>query len=170
MTQNTIIYIDAANILLSAHVLGLEVQMPLLVKHLQDTYRGCTIVYFTGNFSRLTELFQHLEQAHVEIVRKEVYKEDAHTKANCDVEIAHRITHDVLLHPPEQIVLLSGDGDFACMLDFMQQKGIRCKVIATDPKSCSRMLKRRLFARISYLVEEGAQLFTQRNEKPPATT
>jgi len=68
------------------------------------------------------------------------------------VEIAHRMTSDVLLGVVERIVLVSGDGDFACLCDFAQSKKVPVRVMAFDPKSCSRVIKQRQFTRVSYLV------------------
>jgi len=115
----------------------------------------------------MREEFETIERAGTELVYKEIYNEENKAKANCDVEIAHRMTSDILLGVAERIVLVSGDGDFACLCDFAQSKNIPIRVMAFDPKSCSRVIKRRQFTRVSYLVELGA-LITK--EKPPAGT
>ncbi|MBI5004384.1 NYN domain-containing protein [Candidatus Kaiserbacteria bacterium] len=163
----TIIYIDAANIILSAQNLDFDLDIFKLIQHLKDSFRSAHIVYFTGNFKSKQEEFLALEQMEVEMVYKEIYNEHNKSKANCDVEISHRMTSDLLLGTAEKIVLLSGDGDFACLCDFAQSKDITIKVMAFDPVSCSRVIKRRQFAKVSYLVELGA-LITK--EKPPAGT
>lgn len=163
----TIVYIDAANIILSAQNLEFDLDIFKLVQHLKDSFRSARIVYFTGNFKSKQEEFQALKRAGVEMVYKEIYNEQHKSKANCDVEISHQMTSDILLGAVGKVVLLSGDSDFACLCDFAQSKGIVIKVIAFDPTSCSRLIKRREFTRVSYLVELGA-LITK--EKPPAGT
>ena len=115
----------------------------------------------------MREECEAIASAGVELVYKEIYSEENKAKANCDVEIAHRMTSDVLLGVVDGIVLLSGDGDFACLCDFARSKNISIRVMAFDPKSCSRVIKQRQFTRVSYLVELGA-LITK--EKPPAGT
>ena len=108
-----------------------------------------------------------LKEVGVEMIFKEIYNEENKAKANCDVEIAHRMTSDILLNQVQKIVLLSGDGDFAYLCDYAQAKNLEIKVMAIDPVSCSRVIKKRQFTRISYLVELGHLI---RKEKPPAGT
>ncbi|MBM3261779.1 NYN domain-containing protein [Candidatus Kaiserbacteria bacterium] len=163
----TVIDIDAANIILSAQNLDFDLDIFKLIRHLKDSYRSAHIIYFTGNFKSKEAEFRALADAGVEMVYKEIFNESNKAKANCDVEIAHRMTSDILLDAPERIVLISGDGDFACLCDFAHAKGIAVKVMAVDPVSCSRVIKQRAFTRVSFLIELGA-LITK--EKPPAGT
>ena len=165
--SRTLVYIDAANIIFSARNLNFDLDMLRLIRHLEDSFRPERIVYFTGNFKSMREEFEAIAAAGCELVYKEIYNEENKAKANCDVEIAHRITSDVLLGVVDGIVLVSGDGDFACLCDFAQSKNVPVRVMAFDPKSCSRVIKKRQFTRVSYLVELGA-LITK--EKPPAGT
>ena len=163
----TVVYVDAANIILSAQNLDFDLDIFKLVQHLKDSFRSAHIIYFTGNFKSKQEEFRALEQAGVELVYKEIYNEQHKSKANCDVEISHRMTSDVLLGTVDKVVLLSGDGDFACLCDFAQSKGVAVKVMAFDPVSCSRVIKRRQFTKVSYFIELGALIL---KEKPPAGT
>ncbi len=165
--MKTIVYIDAANIILSAQNLRFDLDMLRLVQHLKDTHRTNEIVYFTGNFKSKRAEFEALRKVGTELVLKEIYNEENKAKANCDVEISHRITSDVLLDRVEKIVLLSGDGDFAHLCDFAFSKKVEIKVMAFDPGSCSRVIKKRQFTKISYLVELGKNIT---KEKPPAGT
>ena len=165
--SRTLVYIDAANIIFSARNLNFDLDMLRLIRHLEDSFRPERIVYFTGNFKSMREEFEAIAAAGCELVYKEIYNEENKAKANCDVEIAHRMTSDVLLGVVDGIVLVSGDGDFACLCDFAQSKNVPVRVMAFDPKSCSRVIKKRQFTRVSYLVELGA-LITK--EKPPAGT
>ncbi|MDP3646030.1 MAG: NYN domain-containing protein [bacterium] len=165
--SKTVVYIDAANIIFSARNLSFDLDMLRLIRHLEDSFRPQHILYFTGNFKSMRKEFQAIGQVGVEMVYKEIYNEENKAKANCDVEIAHRMTSDVLRDSVEEIVLVSGDGDFACLCDFAQSKSIPIRVMAFDPKSCSRVIKRREFTRVSYLVELDSLI---RKEKPPAGT
>ncbi len=165
--QKTVIYIDAANIILSAKGSAFELDLFKLIQRLKDSYRTTSIIYFTGNFPSMRELFTDLERIGVEMVYKEIYNENNKSKANCDVEISHRITSDILLDRVDSIVLLSGDGDFAHILDFAYAYKREVKVIAFNPVSCSRVIKKRQFTRVSYLVEWGVHI---KKEKSPAST
>jgi uncharacterized LabA/DUF88 family protein len=162
-----VVFIDAANIILAAQNLGFDLDMLRLIRHLSDSFRGARVIYFTANFKSKRGYFQTLAESDVELVYKQIYNEENKAKANCDVEIACRMTADILRKRASHVVLLSGDGDFAHLCDFARAEGIEVRVMAFDPKSCSRMIKRRQFTRVSFLVELG-QLITK--EKPPAGT
>jgi uncharacterized LabA/DUF88 family protein len=163
----TAIFIDAANIIFSARNLGFDLDILRLIRNLKDSFRPEKVIYFTGNFKSMRKEFAAIEKTGVEMVYKEIYNEENKAKANCDVEISHRMTSDILLGAAVNIVLVSGDGDFACLCDFAQSKKIPIRVMAFDPKSCSRVIKKRQFTRVSYLVELGDLI---RKEKPPAGT
>lgn len=168
--SGVVIYIDAANIVRSAERLGVDVDMCKLIRHLQDSHRTREILYFTANLRSKQREFRALARMSVKFVFKQIYNENGYNKANCDVEIAHRMTCDILLHPPRKIVLVSGDGDFACLCDFAHAKGIEVKVIAFDPSSCSRMIKLREFTKPSFLIDVRARIEKPRYEKPPVGT
>lgn len=165
--NKTIIYIDAANILLSAKNIKLDLNIFKLINKLKDKYRSKKIIYFTGRFSSMEDFFVKLQSFGVDIVFKEIYNENNKQKANCDVEISHKFTYDIDHYLVNNIVLCSGDGDFAHILDFANSKKIPVKVIATDTKSCSRVIKRREFTRVSFITDFGNDVL---NEKPPTST
>jgi uncharacterized LabA/DUF88 family protein len=167
MSKRTVVYIDAANIILAAKNIGFDLNIIRLVQHLKDSLRAELVIYFSGKFSFMMDTFMQLQQQGVELVYKEIYNENSKTKANCDVEITHRITSDIWTNKVDRVVLLSGDGDFAPLLDFAHSRNLLVKVMALDPSSCSVMLKKRAYTRISYLTDLG-KLIT--NEKPPAST
>jgi uncharacterized LabA/DUF88 family protein len=165
--NKTIIYIDAANILLSAKNIKLDLNIFKFINKLKDKYRSEKIIYFTGKFSSIEDFFVKLQNFGVDIVFKEIYNENNKQKANCDVEISHKFTYDIDHYLVNNIVLCSGDGDFAHILDFANSKKIPVKVIATDTKSCSRVIKRREFTRVSFITDFGNDVL---NEKPPTST
>ena len=165
--QKTVVYIDAANIALSAQNLAFDLDILRLVQYLKDTQRTDEILYFTGKFKSRQAEFDALKDVGVELVYKEIYNEEHKAKANCDVEIAHRVTLDIVSGVVEKVVLLSGDGDFVHLYDYAKRKSIAVKVMAFDPKSCSKVIKRREFVNVSYLLEQGERI---RKEKPPAST
>ena len=68
-----------------------------------------------------------------------------------------------------EIIVLSGDGDFAYLYDFAKQEKVKVRVFAFDAKSCSRMIKKRNFIKLSYLIELSEKIGLQK-EKPPAST
>lgn len=160
--------------ILSAKNLKFDLDLLKLIQHLKDVYRPEKIIYFSADFSFMKEEFLDLENLGVEMIYKKIYSENNKTKANCDVEISSLITNDVDFNNVDKVILLSGDGDFAYILDFVNKQNKGIQVVAFDPVSCSRVLKWRGFAKISYLIDKAnllkKEVLTDKNEKPPAST
>jgi hypothetical protein len=89
------VYIDAANLILTAKGFDLAYDIEHLLTYLVHKYRATSCVYFTGKVSSLDSDYKLIAALGAEIVYKEIYSEHAKTKANCDVEIAHRVTRDI---------------------------------------------------------------------------
>ncbi len=102
--MKTNIYIDAANIILSARDQGLNFDMVELIIYLKNKYRADKIIYFTARFEEHEQLYVGLYENDVEIVFKQSYREKNKIKANCDVEIAHKITLDIEKNKVQAIV------------------------------------------------------------------
>lgn len=164
--KTTIVYIDAANVLMSFKNLSIIVDYDRFMNFLSDKYRPKKIIYFTGRFRADAEMYKLLETKGVEIVFKEIYNENSKLKANCGVEISHRITRDLDFNLVDKVVLVSGDGDFVHVLDYAFNSNRRVKSVAPHPSNCSLAIKRRSFLSVTYLSD----VIDLINEKPPAST
>jgi uncharacterized LabA/DUF88 family protein len=151
--MKTNIYIDAANIILSARDSGLDFDMIKLIIHLKDKYKSNTIVYFTAKFNDHSEIYLKLKELNIEIFFKESYLEKNRLKANCDVEISHRITLDIENNLVNTIILVSGDGDFVSLLDYAKSKLESVICFSSHPKHTSTMIKTREYLKVTYLSD-----------------
>lgn len=151
--MKTNIYIDAANIILSARDQGMDFDMVRLITYLKNKYKADKIIYFTAKFQAHEQLYSDLYKNEVEIVFKQSYKEENRLKANCDVEIAHRITYDIENNNVQAIILTSGDGDFASLLDYAKSKLEIVRCFSAHPKNTSMMLKERSYLEIIYMYQ-----------------
>lgn len=151
--MNTNIYIDAANIILSARDSGLDFDLLKLITHLKEKHKAQNILYFTAKLEKHSEIYLELNKLGVEIVYKEGYRDTNRLKANCDVEIAHRITFDIENNLVDSVVLASGDGDFVSLLDYAQANIFSVICFSSHPKNTSRMIKTRNYLKITYLSD-----------------
>lgn len=151
--MKTNVYIDAANIILSAKDRGMDFDMIELIIYLKDKYRADKIIYFSARFEEHRQLYVDLYKNEVVIVFKQGYRENKRLKANCDVEIAHRITLDIENNNVQAIILTSGDGDFASLLDYAKSKLKTVRCFSAHPKNTSVMLKERSYLEIIYMSQ-----------------
>ena len=71
----------------------------------------------------------------------------------------------------EQVVLVTGDGDFACLVTFLQNKGRFDTLISPNYRKASVLLRKAVSGDIVFLEEMKNRLAlvdTPRNEKAPA--
>lgn len=151
--KNIRIYIDAANIVLSARDVNFDLDMGLLFQYLCDKYRDCKITLFIGDVEYLQKIKETILKYGVELIVKQTVKEGGKIKANCDVELTNRMTIDIERAAVEYVVLLSGDGDFVALTDYAKEMGKRVKCISFAPANTSIFIKQRQYLNITYLIQ-----------------
>ena len=160
------IYVDASNILMS--IKGKTYDILSILNFLKDKYKQSEKKYFTGKFFSDVSLYKEIVKLNYNIIYKKIYNENYKVKANCDVEISHNLTFDLLMDKDiTDIILVSGDGDFTALVDFALYSKKKIIVYAGDPISCSRLYKIRNDIKLVYLSDLESK-FTI--EKPPLGT
>jgi uncharacterized LabA/DUF88 family protein len=133
------VFIDGANLYQSARALGFDIDYRRLHEILTGEGRFVRAYYYTAlmdeqDYSPIRPLVDWLDYNGYTMVTKPLKEFTQITgrrryKGNMDVEIAV----DVMELAPhvEQIVLVSGDGDFRRLVEAVQRKGVRVTVIST---------------------------------------
>ncbi len=148
----TAVFIDASNIFYSQRTLGWRIDYQKLRKYLE---RECALVglyFYTGKIGldnkqavflqKLQDYGYHVTSKEVKIIRiaKDVYQK----KGDLDVELVI----DVLKSADgfDTCILMSGDSDFAPLLDELKRRGKRVIVMSTKGH-----ISRELIERAKYL-------------------
>lgn len=137
------IYIDGANLYNGAKKLGNDLDYKKLKGWLGQKYKANKIYLFLGLVPSNTKLYEFLQECGYIIIFKEtvsIGKDEI--KGNCDAELVLKIVSDFYKKNLEECVLISGDGDFACVVNFMQEEKTKIIVIAPDKDKCSILLKK----------------------------
>jgi uncharacterized LabA/DUF88 family protein len=149
----TCVYIDAANIILSAQGIDFDLDLSLLFQYLYDKYRDCKIVFFIGDVKYLKTIEAIIIGYGVELVVKQTVREGGKIKANCDVELTNRVSIDVERNIVNKVILMSGDGDFVALTDYVRDMGKCVSCMSVTPKNTSIFIKQRPYLRIMYLIQ-----------------
>lgn len=154
------VFIDAANILYSQQTLGWRVDYKKLKEYFEKECELKGIYFYTGNVGandKQKSFLQKLESFgyHVrskEVKRIRVGRNAFQWKGNLDVEL----TIDVLknLDDFDTLVLLSGDSDFAPLLDTAKQAGKRVIVMSTKGHIAKELLDRAKYVNLKKLQTE----------------
>ena len=133
------LFIDGSNLYASAKALGFDIDYKLLRQEFMRRGRLLRVSYYTAlleseEYSPLRPLVDWMSYNGFNIITKpakEFFDSEGRrtVKGNMDIEIVV----DALEIAPsvDHIVLFSGDGDFAPLVEGLQRKGVRVSVVST---------------------------------------
>lgn len=124
------IFIDGSNLYHTASKLGIGIDYTQLLWVLQGKSRVCRTCFYTGvdlNDNKQKDFLSWMQYNGYQVISKEVIKRaDGSRKANLDLELGFDMKN--LLDSYDTAVLVSGDGDFVCAIQDLQNQGKRVEV------------------------------------------
>ena len=133
------LFIDGANLYATAKSLGFDIDYKRLLKEFQGKGRLIRAFYYTAlvedqEYSSIRPLIDWLDYNGYAVVTKPT-KEFVDSlgrrkvKGNMDIELA--VDAMEMAKRIDHMVLFSGDGDFRCLIEAVQRKGVRVSVVST---------------------------------------
>lgn len=135
------IYIDGNNLYRSAKELGFEIDYKKLRGWLRQKYNAAHIYLFIGLVPSRSAFYQYLQESGFILIFKQTISVGGTIKGNCDAELVLKTTSDFYTKAFATCILITGDGDFGCLVEFLQNNKAINLVIAPDEKKCSILLK-----------------------------
>lgn len=131
--------IDGANLYSATKALGFDIDYKRLLKEFQSRGYLLRAFYYTTliedqEYSSIRPLLDWLDYNGYSVVTK-LAKEFTDSqgrrrvRGNMDIEIA--VDAMELVGHVDHIILFSGDGDFRCLVEALQRKGLRVSVVST---------------------------------------
>lgn len=147
--SRTYAFVDASNIIYGAREEGWHIDLKKLRQYLKEKFKVSKAFFYYGRDSKneKKERFLKKLEGFGYILRvKEIKRFAEKSKANCDVDL----TMDVLLKLKEykKAIILSGDGDFAPLLEYIKSQK-RTVVVISSPRRTAREI--RIFAGGNYV-------------------
>ena len=164
--SNNYAFIDSQNLNLSVRALGWRLDFVRFRKHLLDTYGVKKALLFIGYIDGNNALYVHLQEAGFICIFKPTLKyKDGTTKGNCDAEL---VLHAMIEYPHyEKAVLVTGDGDFYCLVDYLLGQGKLEAVIVPNRFRFSALLKFRIFRPYLRFMNNLRNKLEYKKEKAP---
>jgi len=161
------IYIDGANL----HKGSLELNNVINYKKfngwLRQKYKAEKIYLFIGLIPKYLKLYQKLqEDGYILVFKETVMNESGKVKGNCDAELVLKISSDFYENKTDNFIIISGDGDFGCLVQFLLEKNKKVTILPPVKEKCSFLL-RKTKAKISPLNEQYHKFSEQLKEKAP---
>lgn len=145
--RNNFAFIDGQNFYKSLKVLekeveALEVELDLseFRTYLAEKHAAKTAYYFVGYIEKNISLYDHLKNNGYEPVYKEVATHEDKIKGNVDVLLTLRTL--VEYNDYEKAVLITSDGDYACLAEYLSEQGKLECIIACSRGGCSYLLRK----------------------------
>jgi len=137
------VYIDGANLHRASLELGHTLSYKKFNRWLNQKYSAHKIYLFIGLVPHYTKLYEKLqEDGYILVFKETVTKPNGEVKGNCDAELVLKAMEDYYEQACGSFVLISGDGDFRCLVDFLIDKKQEVRVLAPNRKKVSILLKR----------------------------
>lgn len=135
------IYIDGNNLYRSAKELGFEIDYKKFCGWLRQKYHPMAIYIFIGLVPDRTKFYEYLQECGFILVFKQTISVEGKIKGNCDAELVLKTTSDFYTKAFTACVLITGDGDFGCLVEFLKENKAIDRIVSPDENKCSILLK-----------------------------
>jgi len=139
--MKTNIYIDGNNLYRSAKELGFNIDYKRLRGWISQKYNANNIYLFIGLVPERVKFYEYLQTCGYILVFKQTVSIGEKIKGNCDAELVLKTVSDFYTKSFDTCILITGDGDFGCLVEFLKENNSIEQVIAPDEKKCSILLK-----------------------------
>ncbi len=135
------IYIDGNNLYRGAKELGFDIDYKKFRGWLRQKYNVSNTYLFIGLVPERVKFYEHLQECGYILIFKQTVSVGGVIKGNCDAELVLKATSDFYIKAFDKCLLITGDGDFGCLAEFLEANSVLSGVIAPNEKKCSILLK-----------------------------
>lgn len=140
-TLKNFAFIDSQNLNLAIRDLGWKLDFWKFRVHLREKYGVSKAYIFVGFVEEQRDLYTRLqEKGYVLVFKPTLRYKDGKVKGNCDAELVLQAMIDYEQY--EKAVIVTGDGDFHCLVKHLSKKGKLEKLLIPNQKKYSALLKR----------------------------
>ena len=107
----------------------------------QDKYAAKNVYLFIGLVPDRVRFYEYLQECGYILIFKQTITVAGRIKGNCDAELVLKVVSDFYTKQYDKSVLITGDGDFGCLVEFLKDNSVLAAVIAPDKYKCSILIK-----------------------------
>ena len=144
------VFIDSQNVNLEIQRQGWNLDWKRFRIYLKEKYNTENAYLFIGYIEENRDLYNSLQKAGFILVFKETLKYSNGTiKGNVDAELVLQAMID--FHSYEKAIIVSGDGDFSCLVKYLKNKNKLEKVLVPNISRYSALIKKAAFHHLDFL-------------------
>jgi len=154
---NNYAFIDGNNVHMALKSSGWKLDDRRFRVYLKEHYGVLKAYYFIGYSEEHTMMYRRLQEAgYILIFKPMVRIPDGTMKGNVDAELVLQAMIDLPVY--DRAVLVTGDGDFACLVRYLVEVGKFGNVLAPCLSRCSSLLKKASGKQIAFMDGLQAKL------------
>lgn len=163
-------YIDNTNLYKGCLAEGFKIDYLKFRTYLEERHAVKTVYMFIGFVAGNEEMYKSFQEDGYTLIFKPTIPDGAGAiKGNCDAELVLQAVSDFYEKKGGQIVLVTSDGDFACLAKFLLRHDSLQQILSPrGVQKCSNLLKKS-GAKITFLPEVR-NLIELRKENSPSRT
>jgi uncharacterized LabA/DUF88 family protein len=139
--ENNYAFIDSQNLNLGVKDLGWQIDYKSFRRYLFEKYKIQKAFLFIGYVGTYGSLYRTLQNAgFICIFKPTLVHTDGRIKGNCDAELVLQAMIEYKDY--DKALIVTGDGDFYCLVKYLIQKDKFKKLLIPNHKRCSALLKR----------------------------
>lgn len=134
-------FIDSQNLNLGIQSQGWKLDFEKFRVYLKDKYKVEKAFLFIGYIPDNQKLYTYLQKAGYIVIFKPVLENGTHkeVKGNVDAEL---VLHSMIEYPNyDKAIIVSGDGDFFCLVEYLEENNKLKKIIVPNKKYSSLLRK-----------------------------
>lgn len=141
--RNNFAYIDNTNLYKGCVAEGFRIDYVKFRKYLSERHSVRIAYMFIGFVSGNEEMYKNFQEwGYTLIFKPTIPGENGVIKGNCDSELVLQAVSDFYEKKYEQAVVVSSDGDFACLVKFLLKRNVLDRVLSPRAEvKCSSLLK-----------------------------
>ncbi len=138
---NNYAFIDSQNLNLAIRDQGWALDFKRFRRYLEDKYSVTKAFIFIGYLPTNESLYTALQKYGYILIFKPTLKlADGKVKGNIDAELVLHTMIEYLNY--EQAVIVTGDGDFHCLVEYLEKQGKLKKLIVPNRHAFSSLLRK----------------------------
>jgi len=156
-SENNYAFIDSQNLNLAIREQGWALDFKRFRKYLEDKYCATKAFIFIGYIGTNQSLYTSLQKyGYILVFKPTLCLPDGRVKGNIDAEL---VLHTMIEYPNyDKAVIITGDGDFHCLIEYLIKMGKLRKLIIPDERSFSSLL-RKFFSYMAYMNDLKMKLW-----------
>jgi uncharacterized LabA/DUF88 family protein len=133
-------FIDSQNLNLGIQGLGWKLDFKRFRVYLKDKYKVTKAFLFIGYIEKNQKMYDSLEKYGYILVFKPTIIAKHEIKGNVDAEL---VLHSMIEYKNyNKVIIVSGDGDFHCLVEYLDKQNKLERVIVPNRKKYSQLLSK----------------------------